>query len=188
MKRNLIITLVALLVVAAIWFSYAASGKTSYQKVAVAEVSSPSTGQINQGGAASAAPIAITPKDLAQAGFVSPVTQAPTSDGGYQPASYFWVNGQKSVDAISSVSVHNLIMVSVETVPAGYKTLFDYGTSYGSSSAPFLIESGAGREFKGLSQDRTAINFIKNSRYAVIIGSDALKTEALARLVAGKIF
>jgi len=132
-------------------------------------------------------PVSITAEDVASAGFVSPQVQPPTVDGNYQPASYFWVNGQNAVTALGGSSVQNLVMVSVVPTSPGYKTLFDYSASYTSSSTPFAIDGGIGQEFAGLSQGRTVINFIKNDDYVVIIGHDTSKVEALASIVASKI-
>ncbi len=126
---------------------------------------------------ANLAPTLVTETDLAAAGFASPKPQPPTADGMYQPAAYFWVG-----NSANPTAVNNLVMVSAVSVASDFNTLYKYG----SSQTPFTITNGVGQEAT-LSDTRTAINFIKNGTYVVIIGPTAKEVEALATIVADKL-
>ena len=117
-------------------------------------------------------------QDLLDAGFTSPRTQPSTEDGSYPASvSYFWVgaNAQKS-------PAKNLVMVSTMIVPLSVRNLFSYGTK----QKDLLIPGGVGKE-ANLGGTRTAINFLKNKTYVVIIGPSVAETKALTSIVASKI-
>lgn len=120
----------------------------------------------------------ITAEDVAAAGFSHPQIQLPTGDGNYPSSvSYFWVG-----DGKQRSPAKNLVMVSLVFVPASVQNLFVYGTT----KKVFPVDGGKGLEAT-LGGTRTAINFLKQGRYVVVIGPSAKETEALASIVASKI-
>jgi hypothetical protein len=73
-------------------------------------------------------------------------------------------------------------MVSAVTLPENTRTLFNYGTT----QKPFDVDGGMGKEAT-LIGTRTAINFIKNGTYVVVIGPNVSGTEALVAIVSSKL-
>lgn len=116
--------------------------------------------------------------EVRSAGFSQSKLQPPTADGNFSPALYFWVDEA----ATGATSTKKLLMVSEVAVPRGTQSLYAYGTS----TLPFTIPGGIGQEGT-LSDNRTAVDFIKGNMYAVIIGPGAKRVETLAALIAGKI-
>jgi len=120
----------------------------------------------------------VTIEDVSSAGFSSPIIQPPTDDGNYPgSATYFWVGNNTARSPAK-----NLVMVSSVNMPKNTQNLF----SYGASQKDFPVSGGKGLEAI-LGGARTAINFLKNGIYVVIIGPNAAETETLATIVASKI-
>jgi hypothetical protein len=123
----------------------------------------------------------VSAADLQKVGFKGVTQNKPNASGRFQgPNLYFEVS-----DKVAATSeAPNLVMVSDTAYPYNLPTssLFKYGAD----SHNFTVAGGLGQEAT-LSDGRLAINFIQGKHYAVIIGPNKQKIEALTNLLAQKI-
>ncbi len=124
----------------------------------------------------------VTADDLVKVGFTNVRQETPTAGGRFVgPNEYFEVSDKV---ASPDSEAPNIVMVSdfSSSQNLAGSTLF----TYGSDSHDFAIPGGRGKE-GAMFDGRTAINFVKNNHYIVIVGPNREKIEALALAVANKI-
>ncbi len=118
----------------------------------------------------------VTATDLVDAGF-SGVEQQQPANGRFSPPNLYFTVQQNIPNSPNG----NMVMILVANT-GNLNSMH----SYGSNTKSFNISGGTGQE--GTMPDgRTAINFIKNTFYVVIIGPGVYETEKLVLIISSKI-